>query len=146
MGENYVSVHKECGEDIRWAHRDDQPDRFRPPLEYAGQVFIIDERDVAIMVHSYRPHRCDPDKMVAWQEYQEKIAAIKERKVPDLDMSPWQIKKERDLDATWEAALKVPCPRCEVPAGEKCRSLLKQHVKTGEIVHVKNPHTARIEQ
>ena len=141
-----MSTHKECGEEIRWAHRDDDPERFRPPLEYAGQAFIIDERDVAIMVHTYKPHMCDPDKMLAWQEYQEKVAAIKERRSVELDEPAWKIAKERNHELTWEDALTRECPRCGVPAGEGCRSLLPRYKKSGEIVHTKNPHIERLSE
>lgn len=143
-----MSTHKDCGEEIRWAKRDDDPDRFRPPLEYAGEAFIIDERGAAIQVHTYRPHNCDPDKVEAWLTYQKRLAVLRgdtEGLRELTGMEAHNAARERDRENTWEHALKKPCPRCRALVGVKCHRLDQKFRKTGEMVESKNPHPERID-
>lgn len=139
-----MSTHRDCGEPIKWARRDDDSERFMPPLEYVGEVYVIDSGGAAIMVHAYRQHRCDPDKMEAWQEYLGKMDKLKGTTVL-ADMTAHEAARERDREARWEVALRKECIRCDAPAGERCRDMSARYRKTGEIVHTNNPHPERLE-
>lgn len=82
-----MSVHSDCGGDIFWVRRSDDPERWMPPLEFAGYRYVItgDEPErTAIQVPTYIMHNCNPEKIEAWQEYQFKLAQLKNHK-PD----PW---------------------------------------------------------
>lgn len=145
-----ASVHKECGADITWAKREDDEDRFLPPLEYVGEVYLLEGqgRDkVGVQRHAYRLHICDPDRIIEWQDYQQRLAEAKGIEyVPLSDgRAAYEAAREKDREEQWNMALKVACPRCDAPAGEKCRSQQRQHIKTGEIVETRNPHPARME-
>jgi len=63
-----MSTHKECGEPIHWAKLERDHERFLPPLEFAGEGFILDADRVGIKVQVYREHVCDPKKVRAWQK------------------------------------------------------------------------------
>lgn len=134
------SVHKECGADIRWAKRVDDPDRYFPPLEYIGEVFILDSSGAAVQVHGYKRHNCDPERVIAWQDYQLRLAEAKGEA-----FSPYEAARERDKEIIWERVLKVECTRCDAPVNEKCRSMQLVHQRSGEIVYLKNPHPQRFQ-
>lgn len=138
-----ASVHKECGADIQWARRPDDPTRFLPPLEYLGEVYFLtgkgDER-VAQQEHGYRIHACDPDRIVEWQDYQHRLAEAKGEVY-----TPYAAAREKENEELWNQVLHVECPRCERGVDEKCIKLTRQLIKTGEIQECRNPHPARIE-
>lgn len=134
-----MSVHKECGADIQWAKRSDDDSRWLPPLEYVGEVFMIDSSGAAVQIHGYRRHDCDPDAIIAWQDYQQRLAEAKGEV-----FTPYQAARERDKELVWEIALKVVCPRCDAKKKEKCRSMQLTHRRTGEVVYITNPHPARL--
>jgi hypothetical protein len=135
-----MSVHKDCGKEIKWAKREDVPDKYFPPLEYVGEVFIIDSSGAAVQVHGYMRHNCDPEEVLAWQDYQQRLAEVKGEQY-----TPYEAARERDREITWEAALKVECHRCNVEKGTKCRSMQLKHQRTGEIVELRNPHPIRLQ-
>lgn len=140
-----MSVHRECGEDIRWAHRPDDPERFLPPLEYAGEVYVIDEGGSAIQMHGYRMHRCDPQKVIEWQTYIEQMKDLKGDDSYEGRINYRQAASERNRDEQWEIALKVECPKCELDPGMKCCSLKKQYRESGELIELRWPHPERTE-
>lgn len=135
-------IHKECGSDIVWARREDDPDRFHPPMEYVGEVFLISGKGekVAEQRHAYRIHQCDPDRIIEWQDYQHRLAEAKGE-----EYTPYAAAREKQNEETWNLVLKVDCPRCERPVGEKCISLARHLLKTGEMQECRNPHPARTE-
>lgn len=137
-----MSTHRECGEDIRWVHRDDDPERFAPPLEYVGQAFIITDDNTAVRVTTYKTHHCDPDKILAWREYKARIAEIGEDPTPDSGRRDWEIARDKQREEVWNEAVKTKCPRCDAKKGEKCHNLIERK-KTGEIVYTRNPHVER---
>jgi hypothetical protein len=148
------STHKECGADIIWARREDEPDRFMPPLEYAGEVFLITgktwEERTAVRQHAYRVHMCDPQAIISWQEYQRQLAEAKG--IPIEDLSAYEASRERSREEVWHMVLNVDCPRCHAkgksekfPDGQKCQSMSLANLKTGEIVELRNPHDARLQ-
>lgn len=145
------SVHKECGADITWARRDDNPEKWMPPLEYIGEVYLIDgkgEDRTAVQRHAYRLHICDPDRIIEWQDYMHRLAEAKgevyDPHGPGTQFE-YEAKREKEREQTWNMALKVDCPRCSQPAGQKCISQSIRLIKTGEIEFCKNPHPARME-
>ena len=140
-----MSTHKDCGEEIRWAHRPDDPERFFPPLEYAGEVYIIDEGGNAIQMHGYRMHRCDPEKVEAWQEYIAKISDLKGPDSYEADINYRHAASERNREQLWETALTVICPSCEEPVGKRCHSMSKHLIQTGELTETRWPHPSRTE-
>lgn len=142
-----MSVHKECGEDIRWAKRDDDPERFVPPLEFAGQAYVIDENGVAHTVTTYTSHKCDPDKVRDWADYLRRLALAKDETPIEADnVKLWAAKRQRDNEQAWEVAITTECPRCDASIGAKCHNISAMFRKTGEIVELKNPHPERIEK
>lgn len=137
------SVHKECGADIVWAHRADDTDRFYPPLEYVGEVFLLEGKGrdkVAEQRHAYRIHQCDPDRIIEWQDYQHRLA-----EATGVEYTPYAAARQKDNEELWNQVLHVECPRCEREVGKKCISLARHLLKTGEITECRNPHPARIE-
>lgn len=141
-----MSVHKECGEDIRWALRDDQSGRYNPPLEFVGHMYVIDsDTNVAKRVTVWQPHNCDPEKMLAWQEYRLRILELRARGAEIAEgLEDWKLAQAKREEETWNEVLKYECRRCEAPIDEKCRNMGQRFRKTGEIVHVKHPHTERM--
>lgn len=141
-----MSTHGDCGEDIRWVHRSDDHERFMPPLEFAGYRYVILEDDTAVQQPTYIIHHCNPEKVVAWGEYQTKLDAAKlanNSVVRDAKRSNYQIARERDREEAWVYALKFICPvaKCSQPAGEKCLNLAE--LKRGRTTHCLNPHPER---
>src|ERR1044072_6726601 len=111
--------HRECGEDIRWGHRDDDNSRWLPPLEFAGHAYVFMEgSDVAVKVPTYKMHLCDPDKVVAWQEYLRRMEEIKQKN-PEAPLSETyqngreidRLARERDRLDRLALAETIKCPR-----------------------------------
>lgn len=134
-----MATHKDCGADIRWAKRDDDSKKYLPPLEYVGEVYVIDSSGAAIQVHGYKRHLCDPEALTAWQDYLARLAEAKGE-----SFTPYEAARERDNELVWETALKVACEYCEAPKNVKCHSMQLRHRKTGEIVELRHPHPIRI--
>jgi len=132
------SVHKECGADISWARRPDDPERFLPPLEYAGELFVI-ENGTATQHHGYRVHLCDPQRIIEWKEYQEQLASAKGE-----EYTPYAAAREKELDELWAFVEGVACPTCDVSEG-KCISQSRHLKSTGEVRNVRSPHQSRID-
>lgn len=135
-----MSIHKECGAEITWMRRDDDPERFMPPMEYAGEGYVRDKDGAAQYHHIYRLHNCDPDAILEWRDYQQRLAAAKGE-----EYTPYDAARERERENLWEIALTVACRRCNRLPGEKCVSLSQQKVKAGIEEETKNPHPERIE-
>ena len=139
------SVHKECGADIVWARRPDDTDRWLQPLEYVGEVFVLLKQEnsnekVGQQHHAYRIHQCDPDRIIEWQDYQHRLAEAKGEVY-----TPYAAAREKENEETWNQVLHVECPRCLRDVDQKCISLARHLLKTGEIVECRNPHPARID-
>lgn len=135
-----MSTHSDCGADITWLRRDDNPEKYLPPMEYAGEVYIQDDNGAAKRVHAYRMHLCDPEAIVAWQDYKQRLAEAKGEEFTDYAAA-----RERDREEIWEIALGVACRVCHMLPGERCVSQATRLKKTGKIIETKNPHPARIE-
>lgn len=148
-----MSVHKECGEQIRWA-RNQSDTKWIPPLEFAGEAFILTKAEgsedyIASEVSTYRVHNCDPDKVLAWQEYKAKLEALESRKrleVSDHYLSDREIAKQRDQELAWDEVHGVPCPRSDFCLTDgKCCNLSKAKQNGGEFVATVWPHPERVE-
>ena len=139
-----MSTHKECGEQIRWAHRSDDPTRFMPPLESVGPVYIIDEAGQAISVQGYQVHNCDPDKMEAWVEYKNRIAAIQGGDAY-AQMTEHDIAREQRREEHWTLALPFHCPTCDAKPGVKCFNRLDLRKGIEAPRENLNPHPIRLE-
>ena len=136
-----MSIHKECGAEISWLRRPDDLDRYLPPMEYAGEGYVKDaETGAGIYRHIYRTHLCDPEKIIEWQDYQQRLAEAKGE-----EYTPYDAARERERENLWELALKVACRRCSRLPGEKCISLSVRNVNQGIEEETKNPHPQRIE-
>ena len=141
-----MSVHQDCGAEIRWARRADDPSKWMPPLQFVGQYFVFGEDDAAIRMNCYESHRCDPDAMEAWQIYKARLAELQANQPSVVQgMTNWEIRREQQRDQTWEDALTRACPKCEAEIGVKCHRLDQRFHKTGEMVECKNPHPERLE-
>lgn len=143
-----MSVHKDCGADIRWLKRDDDPNRFLPPMEFVGQFYAADADGVGVVQNCYRPHVCDPDVMEDWLNRMRRLAELQgdQDSVEEISgRQAWALAREREREKTWEIALKVDCPRCLQPKTQKCISMAQTHRKTGEMVELLNPHPERLE-
>lgn len=132
-----MSIHTDCGANIKWAKRSDDPDRFSPPLEFHGFYYIVDESGSAIEVTTYQPHICDPERM---KKYQDRIAQVAKQRAPKKSklLSPeYEAARQVRRDDNWKIALKVECETCGAKPRSKCRSK-----NFGKITL--NPHPARI--
>lgn len=139
-----MSTHKECGEQIRWAQRPDDPNKWMPPLEAIGPVYIIDEAGQAIAVTGYQVHNCDPDRMQAWVEYKNRIASIQGGDAY-ARMTEHDIAREQRREEYWELALKHPCPTCGVKKKVRCLNRLDLRKGIAEPRENTNPHPLRLE-
>jgi len=139
-----VSIHKDCGEHIHWFNRTDQPERYYPPMEFAGPVFVQLEGKI-VETNAYRIHRCDPEKVVAWQEYLATMTELKGNDSFEGQISMHQAASEKSRIERYELAMGVSCDDCGANADEPCRnkSVLK---KTGEIQETRYPHPSRFEK
>lgn len=116
-----------------------------PPMEFAGPVYVLEDNGSVVERTAYRVHRCDPEKVVAWQEY---ISTMAELKGPDSyegEVNMYAAARERERQEVWEIALLVNCDKCGANADEKCRKMSQHLVKTGEIVEARHPHPVRLE-
>jgi hypothetical protein len=137
-----MSVHKDCGEEIRWVRRDDDETRWAPPIEFAGHFFILTEDGKAVYTACYRRHECDPEKIEAWQAYQRRIAELKNSE-PEQPKNMWEVARARRREEASKLANAVACPSCGADVGQQCmnRTTLK---KTGEVAPTLNPHPERL--
>lgn len=137
-----MSIHKECGENIKWMRRADDTG-WLPPLEYAGTVYVeIDGKGEEH--HGYRQHRCDPDKMDAWIEYLRKKGEIT-GDMSELDSVNVRVSaNERSAEAAREYAQHEHCPSCDANIGKPCVNLAAK--KKGEVVEIKWPRPSRLER
>lgn len=147
-----MSIHKECGENVRWVKGGRRKERFMPPLEFVGNYTILvlddDGDEVGTDVACYQVHTCDPDKMLAWRE---RLARVKEIKdLPpilveaDRPLSNWKIARERDQENARAAAEKRDCTTCGAIEGEFCFNL-SIFKRTHEKVPTNMPHASRID-
>ncbi len=139
-----MSIHKECGEEIIWVARDDEPGRYHPPLDYMGQVYVVVD-DKLIRTTGYKSHKCDPDKVEAWMAYLQRMEQVKSSQ-PDLLEAPglWAASRAKRKEEAWATALAWSCPTCEAPPGSYCINLSKRF--KGQNVETTNPHPARLER
>jgi hypothetical protein len=118
-------------------------------MEFCGFYYVLSELPdstdkVGLRVAAYRPHQCDPDKIIAWREYQARLAEIDARLPPAATTrSAWQIKKQKEQEEAWEIALTVVCDVCNATVGEYCTSNAKGP-SFGKVLT--NPHTPRMEK
>ena len=146
-----MSTHADCGEDIAWVRRSDDTDRWMPPLEFAGYRYVTQgegEDKTAIQVPTYIIHHCNPEKVVAWNLYKEKLAEVKLGQniiVQQAQISNHRAARERDREDAWAYSLKHKCPRvaCGAEEGELCTNLALK--KKGTITPTKNPHPERVD-
>lgn len=161
-----MSTHRDCGAQIRWARRTDNPNRWMPPLELAGEFYVFDEDgETAKQKAAYVPHECDPDQMVAWAERQIKIAqahdmgtlvqkAVHPRKddMSQDELEMIAVRQEADRqqrnEELWDVALKVECRTCGNGRDVMCRNMSvqakKHYEETGEVISTRQPHPQRI--
>lgn len=147
-----MSVHKNCGEQIRWAQR--PGGGWFPPLELVGEVFILTRNEggdgdyTGSEVMAYRIHQCDPDKMEAWQAYKERLASIEDAKVKDeraAYVSDREAARARDMENAWDEVHGTPCPRSEHCLTDGyCCNLTAVKKNGGEFVPTKWPHPERV--
>lgn len=149
-----MSVHKECGEQIRWA-RNQSGTKWLPPLEFAGEMFILTKNEegegdyTGTEVSTYRVHNCDPDKVEAWQAYKERLASIEIAKGAsrvEALISDRQVARLRDIEEAWNEVHGVPCPKSDYCLTDgKCCNLSKVMSNGGEFVATIWPHPERVE-
>lgn len=146
-----MGTHRECGSDIRWVKRPDDMDKYMAPLEYVGHAFIIIDagngEQSATEMATYRPHHCDPEKMLAWQEYLVKVAAVKAKatKIPNevlKDPKIWKAARNRNQETARVESMVIPCPTCNAVIGVPCLNI-SIFKKTGEVVPTVMPHPKR---
>jgi hypothetical protein len=142
-----MSIHRECGAHIVWALRPDNPDRWLPPLEYAGEFLFRTEADTFIEAPGYQTHVCDPAQVVAWKERLQRIEDESEKLVKvarRLTIQPNRIdavEQEHNRLLLYEESMKYECPKCLVPEGVPCINLNRGHINEGE--PTRYPHKER---
>lgn len=137
-----MTIHSDCGKEIRWAQRDDDPDRFRPPLEFAGQAYIVTEDNIAVYVTTYKQHECDPDDIKRWMELKRAQAEALGKPVDELDRKEERnIARKQAQNDAWSLTIKIPCATCGAKAGQKCFNMTKR--KQDIVEENKWPHHIR---
>lgn len=137
-----MSVHTDCGKEVKWVHRDDEPDRWHPPLEFDHQGYVIMD-DVVVYTNVYKRHECDPDDIKAWMDLKRNQAMAKGIDVGAIDFREERaLAKQQQRDRDWEQALKVECETCEAGINVRCYNLSKR--KQGIAENTKNPHPQRL--
>lgn len=136
-----MTIHSDCGKEIKWVHRDDDPDRWHPPLEFAGQAYVIID-EVAVYTSIYQRHECDPDDMKKWLELKRAQAEIKGVPVEDIDRREERaIARKLQQDEEYAVACRVACIVCKAEKGELCFNLHK--LKKGDKIYNLHPHLDR---
>lgn len=110
-------------------------------MEFAGVVYVnIDGK--LLETNAYRAHRCDPEKIVAWQEYLATMVALKGPDSFEAGISAHNAASERNREKLYEFAMTVECSSCEAEVESKCvnLSVLK---RTGSMEETRYPHPAR---
>lgn len=133
-----MAIHSDCGAEIRWPRKQEDPERFGPPLEYYGQGYIFNEDGTTIEVSVYRTHICDADQMEVWLKNKARIERLR---MTDIALAPvpnelYQEARAARYEAEKEKALRYPCETCGVGVGEMCI-----HKRTGELIRF--PHEVR---
>lgn len=142
-----MSIHKDCGRDVTWARRPDDPDRFLPPLEMTGFGYFIQDDGTAVQRPVFQMHVCDPDEVIDWTDRMRRLAEARaDGQMPEVvaGRESWQAAREREREEVWEKVLPYPCDRCLQHEGSKCISMAQAHRKTGEMVELRNPHNERL--
>ena len=141
-----MSIHRDCGKDVTWAARKDDPERFMPPLEMIAFGYVLEEDGTASQKPVFQFHTCDPDDVAEWRDRLRALATARGESPDDLDgLDRYNAAREREREAVWLVALGVDCPRCLQPKGVKCISMAQHHRKAGESVEIRNPHPERLE-
>lgn len=138
-----MGIHRECGENITWLKRDDNLERWMPPMEFAGGAYIKGDDGEAIEVVTYRPHICDPDKVEAWIERLRRMGELT-GDTSELDSTvARQAAREREQEAARKLAETINCDVCGSVGGTPCVSLSSK--KQGGGTPTKWPHPQRLE-
>lgn len=135
-----MSTHKRCGATITWARYADDPDRFLPPLEFAGHYWLIGEDGVGYQTPTFKQHECDPDQMEKWQERLRRIQEL-ELEFETPDAATHMAAREQRRDEINLPSLKVKCDRCGQPKGKMCLNL--HELKRGREVECRYTHEMR---
>lgn len=114
---------KDCGQSIKWARLERNHERFLPPLEALGEVFMIDEDGAGIKVYAYKEHTCEVENVRAFQK---KLAELRE-----LGIEPrrWRSRREQ------EEPSEPPVPKCKSMHGLKRCCEDEGHVERDGILH-----------
>src|SRR5262245_28639014 len=117
-----MSIHSDCGAEIRWPRKSDEPEAYGPPLEYAGQGYVFDENSVAIQVSVYKSHVCRADQMAEWLDNKIKVQRLLATKASKLPVTNEDYRQARQqlTERNHDMALSVGCPLCGAVAGEPC--------------------------
>lgn len=120
-----ASVHKECGANIIWMKSPNDPGRWMPPMEYAGEGYWVDSEMVGHGAHFYQPHVCDPAQVEAWIARLQRIADATgdSTKLDEIDIRA--ARKQADQESARKAAEKYDCDQCGAVAGKPCLSKAK---------------------
>lgn len=135
-----MSLHIECGRNIAWARRRDDPERFIPPLELVGMYTIIDADGIGIEVPCFQPHVCNPTDVEDWQRRLRELEVQREAGVAVTPTQAYAARAQERREEAWREALQVECPKCKATVGEFCTNL--SAVNTGQ--PIKYPHEARV--
>lgn len=136
-----MSVHKECGKQVRWGKRSDDPDRYMQPLEFAGFYYILDESGTALEVVAYQIHQCNVDDVRAITATREALADSRNRseKLQLTVQEEYAAARESNREDLWKQVLPFACEGCGAKKNERCT-----HKLSGE--EIRYPHTDRIKK
>jgi hypothetical protein len=134
-----MSIHSDCGAEIRWPRKQDDLESFGPPLEYAGQGYIFDENGSTVQVSVYKNHICQASQMEVWLDNKARIAKLQKTSAARLPVTneAYKLAREEAQTANRKRALTVACPTCQAAIGDMCT-----HVITSAVL--RNPHTSRL--
>lgn len=124
-----MSLCSSCGHEVRWAKR--TAGRTHPPLEYLGNVLIVDHRNVVEEVAGYKQHICDPEEMAAWENYRNQAT---EQRIDYLE----QVQRAQ------EASRVVMCRKCGADIDVACKNLHARRKGNFDVDNVW-PHKERLD-
>jgi hypothetical protein len=120
-----------------------EPDRWMPPMEYAGEGFWIDAEMVGHGAHFYRPHVCDPAQVEAWIARLERIAQVTGDSADLDEVNMREARNQANQESARAAAEKYECNQCGAQVGHPCISQAKGVSTAGK--PTKWPHPRRLE-
>lgn len=124
-----MSLCSSCGHEVRWAKK--TTGNTHPPLEYIGNVLVVDHRNVVEEVAGYKQHICDPEDIESWTAYRNQET---ERRID----------YNETVQRAQEASRVVMCRKCGSDIDVPCKNLAARRKGNFDVDTVW-PHKERLD-